>query len=123
MTTLPAMYSPHTVQRSWNMTRGAPIVAPPRKLFVRTLSVTQRIEIDTSEDMTVGMLKAEVAVKIASSPRKALELRWYGTLLEDQYVLQVQDSPQPRVSERELSATCIAQPLSLTGDLACKAYV
>ena len=89
MTTLQAMQSPHMVQRSWDMSRGAPIVPAPKMLLIRTLSAPQPIEVEVTDDMTVGELKAAIAIKISASPRKGLGLRWYGSLLEDQYLLPV----------------------------------
>jgi len=97
MTTLQAMHSPHTVQRSWDMSRGAPIIEPPKKVLIRTLSAPQPVEIDTTEKMTVGDLKAEIAMKMSASPRKALDLRWYGSLLEDHFYLGWQEDPNKKL--------------------------
>jgi len=87
MTTLQAMQSPHIVQRSWEMSRGAPIVPHPKKLVIRTLSSKDPVQIETPVGMTVGDLKYEIAQRMVLMPRKALSLRWYGSLLEDQYGL------------------------------------
>jgi len=91
------MQSPHSVLRSWDMSKEAPTtpadsrpwlaLSPAKKLFVRTLSAPQPIEVDMTPEMTVAELKAQISVKMFASPRKALGLRWYGADLDDQQLL------------------------------------
>jgi len=71
------------VQRSWDMSRSAPTAAAPRKLQIKTLSTKDPLEVEMADGATVGDLKAQIVQRLSISPRKALVLRWYGSVIED----------------------------------------
>ena len=79
---LEGMHSVHTVQRSWDMTRGAPKGDLLTKVQVRSLSSSVPVEVEASESMSVAELKERISLAMSISPRKSMLLRWYGRALE-----------------------------------------
>ncbi|KAL3917904.1 MAG: hypothetical protein SGPRY_006220 [Prymnesium sp.] len=111
-TTLQAMGSPHTVQRSWDMSRAAPVAASPHRVAVRSLASKDPVELELTEGATVADLKGQICQKLSISPRKKLTLRWYGTALEDArtlHQLNVPDGATLEMSSSVRSATEIEE--------------
>ena len=104
MTTLQAMGSPHTVQRSWDMSRSAPIAPAPQVLRIKTLSSKDLVEIDgLVEGTTVGELKYQIMQRMSLPPRKAIALRWYGSLIEDAHTLSHYRIPENAILEMSMT--------------------
>jgi len=117
-TTLQAMESPHSVQRSWDMSRGAPVPGSPKRLVIKTLSSKDPIEMaELPDGMTVGELKALIAQRMSVPPRKALLLRWYGSIIEDEHTLMHYHIPDGAALEMQMTGRTSAEVDELKAQL------
>uniref|UniRef100_A0A7S0LGV7 Ubiquitin-like domain-containing protein n=1 Tax=Coccolithus braarudii TaxID=221442 RepID=A0A7S0LGV7_9EUKA len=90
MAALSALASPSNVQCTWNLQRGAPSRAGElTHVIIRSLSAPDgRVQVEANPGMTVLQLKTRIAHSLNISPRKQLQLQWWGTPLEDNKTLQ-----------------------------------
>jgi len=117
-TTLQAMESPHSVQRSWDMSRSAPIPPSPKRLLVKTLSSKDPIEIaELPDPITVAELKFQIAQRLAVPPRKALVLRWYGSVIDDAHTLAHYHVPEGATLEMSITTRTTAEIEELKKEL------
>lgn len=77
--------------------------------MIRTLSSKDLIEMETVEGMTVSTLKAHIAQRMSVPPRKALVLRWYGSVIEDDKTLWHYKIPDGAALDMSMSSRSSAE--------------